>query len=237
MKTFFVLALLATLLTNNVRAELIYSNKDLLTFNGQTSSVVTEAYDPEYALTGPFSMAATFVMTSHSYNHANNWVRVFGRGSFTERNYGLFYHPTWNYFLFQVRTSHGDFNALYTSNVSMNTQYSMVGTFDGSYMQLFVNGQQVASNVLTGNILTDQSPLTIGGEFHSSHTVHRGTITEVGLWSDALSLNEVMNYHLNGVNEPLSADVSAPIGLASLLLGAFGFRRTMRKVKLGSVGR
>ncbi len=74
----------------------------------------------------------------------------------------------------------------------------MVGTYDGSMMRLYVDGVQIGSSPLTGNILVDSNPVTIGaGENYGEGTPlgdrFNGLIDEVRIYNRALSATEVKN--------------------------------------------
>ncbi|NUM37109.1 MAG: LamG domain-containing protein [Candidatus Brocadiae bacterium] len=134
------------------------------------------------------TLAATFIVTSR----AADWVRVVGKGEAGPRNYGLWYHPNLNYFLFQMYGANGNVDARLTATVQLNTVYHMVGTYDGSTARLYLNGTQVATHSVVMNPYTSTDPLTIGGaNFHAKHI---GLIDNVAVYNQALSASEITQY-------------------------------------------
>ena len=50
-----------------------------------------------------------------------------------------------------------------TAKLAVNTWTHLAATYDGSVLRLYVNGAQVSTRTIGGNILTSTSPLRIGG--------------------------------------------------------------------------
>ena len=51
-----------------------------------------------------------------------------------------------------------------TAKLAVNTWTHLAATYDGSVLRLYVNGAQVSTRTIGGNILTSTSPLHIGGD-------------------------------------------------------------------------
>ncbi|MCI0669398.1 MAG: LamG domain-containing protein, partial [Myxococcaceae bacterium] len=91
-----------------------------------------------------------------------------------------------------LRTVHG------TSRLPLNTWTYLTGTYDGTTLRLYVNGNQVASQAVTGVMVTSNAPLRMGGnsiwgEFFS------GRIDEVRIYDRALTPAEIQT----DMNTPL----------------------------------
>ncbi|WP_138500066.1 DUF4347 domain-containing protein [Nostoc sp. PA-18-2419] len=74
----------------------------------------------------------------------------------------------------------------------------MVGTYNGSTINLYVDGVQIGSSPLTGNILVDNNPVTIGAAENYADGAplgdrFNGLIDEVRIYNRALSATEVKN--------------------------------------------
>lgn len=72
----------------------------------------------------------------------------------------------------------------------------LAGTYDGAVMRLFVDGVEIGSRPLTGNIRTDDNPVTIGGEENNPvqgdvENELDGYVDDVRIYSRALSAAEV----------------------------------------------
>ncbi|NUM37327.1 MAG: LamG domain-containing protein [Candidatus Brocadiae bacterium] len=182
-----------------------------LYFDGSDQVVINDASG--LRLLAPFSVEAKFMMTGTP----GDWVRVVGKGSSSQRNYGLWYNPVYNYFLFQIydtpRGVYGD--AIITKGISMNQWYHIAGVYDGSTMKLYVNGnleQSIAFSATPG-ITSDN--LTLG--YAGYHTTHIGLIDDVALFNTALSGSDVLAHSQTN----METVVPEPISLFSLLLGIF----------------
>jgi hypothetical protein len=97
----------------------------------------------------------------------------------------------------EIGTSDGEGN-VYEGSPTTDRWVHMVGTYDGSMMRLYVDGVQIGSSPLTGNILVDNNPVTIGaaenyGEGTPLGDRFNGLIDEVRIYNRALSATEVKN--------------------------------------------
>ena len=182
-----------------------------LQFDGDDQLVIADS--PALRLGSTITLEATFTITSR----ASDWVRVLGKGNGTYRNYGLWYHPNLNYFLFQMYGANGNLSAQVTTTVQLNTVYHMVGTYDGTTARLYLNGTQVATQTVTMTPYTSADPLTIGGaDFHAKHI---GLIDNAAVYNKVLSPSEITQYSSGNIGAT-STPVPEP---SSLLLLAFGY--------------
>ncbi len=80
--------------------------------------------------------------------------------------------------------------------MSLNTWNHVVGTFDGSFLKIYVNGDLVGTTSYSGSINTDNSNLRIGAAVCSIGGLRHfnGKIDEVKLWNVALSKNNIRNW-------------------------------------------
>lgn len=88
------------------------------------------------------------------------------------------------------------------TNLSTGVVYYVVGTYDGSTANLYLNGQRVASRALTGKITYDNpannSGLVIGNN-QSAKVPTFGSLQEVALYTQALSASSVQTHYNAGV--------------------------------------
>ncbi|MBC8146448.1 MAG: T9SS type A sorting domain-containing protein [Bacteroidetes bacterium] len=75
------------------------------------------------------------------------------------------------------------------SPMSLNKWTHVTGTFDGSYLKIYINGDLVGTTAYSGAINTDNSNLRIGAAINSGGGFRHfnGKIDEVKLWNAALS--------------------------------------------------
>ena len=97
--------------------------------------------------------------------------------------------------------------AVNTATVTTNTWYTVVGTYDGSQMLLYVNGTQVAATSVTGTIGLSAAPFAIGGNPSSIYDVV--TTSANAVYSDALIFDRALS------SEEISTYYSGEIHVAN----------------------
>ncbi len=107
--------------------------------------------------------------------------------------------------------------------IQSGTWYHFVGTYDGSQMRLYLNGNLESSTPKTGSVFNSTTPLQLGRYGYFSGWRYHGSIDEVALWNRALTPSEVSQLHLSGVPEPTSTTLI----LSSSFVLAFWKRRSM----------
>ncbi|MFA5173930.1 MAG: LamG-like jellyroll fold domain-containing protein [Candidatus Pacearchaeota archaeon] len=81
------------------------------------------------------------------------------------------------------------------SDISPNTWYNVIATYDGNLMKLYLNGNLNSQKLVSGKILNDNSGLIIGkGSFSDLAT---GLVDEVMIFKRALDENEVKALYAN----------------------------------------
>ncbi|MHB1483656.1 MAG: LamG domain-containing protein, partial [Saccharofermentanales bacterium] len=87
--------------------------------------------------------------------------------------------------------------ASFTSSLSLNTWYHIVGTYDGNYVRVYINGALAGtgSQPLQGTIAAGTSPLRIGYKSASTIDYYKGKVDEVQVYNVALSSTEVDNLY------------------------------------------
>jgi len=99
-------------------------------------------------------------------------------------------------FRWAVGTENGRIDAR-VGNVFADEIYHFVGTYDGSSMKAYVNGEQIINESLTGNILTSNQPLTLGLSYFNGAIDYAfpGKIYNVKIYKRALNETEIrQNY-------------------------------------------
>ncbi|SIO28385.1 Ig-like domain-containing protein [Singulisphaera sp. GP187] len=104
-----------------------------------------------------------------------------------------------------------DYSAVGASALALNTWTYLTATYDGAAMRFYVNGTLVRTRALTGNIVTSNNALRIGGNAIWGEYFN-GLIDEVRVYNRALASSEIqtdMNTPIGGGTGALSA-VGAP---------------------------
>jgi hypothetical protein len=81
--------------------------------------------------------------------------------------------------------------------------YHAVGTYDGSFIRLYLNGAQVATLAASGPATVSSAPLTIGA-WSATEEFMKGTIDEVALYGGALPGARVQAHYAAGSGAPAS---------------------------------
>lgn len=121
---------------------------------------------------------------------------VMKTNSNTYGEYGLDFQSGYPGDWFWINESDG-----FLSNVSfeLSTWYFVVATLDGNNATVYVNGNIVGSNVLTGPIQADENPLTMGCHFPGGPDGQQGKLDDIRIFNRELSLTEIQElYHEGG---------------------------------------
>lgn len=77
----------------------------------------------------------------------------------------------------------------------------VAGTYNGSFVGLYINGVKVAQTALTGAIRQDNNQVTIGS-FASGSTIFGGLLDELSVWTVALSDTQIAMLYDHGIFPP-----------------------------------
>ncbi|MBM4403647.1 MAG: DUF2341 domain-containing protein [Candidatus Cloacimonetes bacterium] len=91
----------------------------------------------------------------------------------------------------------GDYHALYSMVFADGNWHHMVGTYDGSNVRLYVNGEQRASGALTGSISNNQSLLVGGNLSEWTGGYFNGTLDQIQISSVARSADWIKTQYRN----------------------------------------
>jgi hypothetical protein len=105
-----------------------------------------------------------------------------------------------NQIFFGVSTDGVNTTTVTTAAVSVNTWYHVVGTYDGSDVKIYLNGVESSSASETGSIHNSSISLKIGATNDPAAAFLNGKISDVRLYSDALTSDEVTYIHTNGTS-------------------------------------
>jgi hypothetical protein len=118
-----------------------------------------------------------------------DWVRVIGKGTVSNRTYGLWYNRASSYFLYQ-RYGSTNMNVLHTATVNIGTWYHLAGVTIGTNNYLYLNGSLVGTTVGGATYATSTEPYTLGKQ-PENHAHHNGKIGEGRIYNRGLSANEI----------------------------------------------
>jgi len=107
-----------------------------------------------------------------------------------------------------------DYVSINDSDIEMrfNQWAHVAGVYDGDYMRLYLNGEEILALSQSGNIISSSTPFVIGRlAYDSGSEYFHGSIDEVAIWDRALDADEVAQLYENGLEghgyvSPLFAD-------------------------------
>ena len=158
-------------------------NGGILTFDGSNDRV-DGVHNDQLNILGSITIECWFRVT----NTRSDWVRIFGKGTSSLRNVGLWYHQSSSYFLYQ-RYGTSTMNAQYNATVSLNTWYHMVGTSDNNNHKLYINNIVRATSSTGTTFYSNTDPYRIG--YGNIHTYHIGNVSNCRIYNRALTADEV----------------------------------------------
>jgi hypothetical protein len=156
-------------------------------FDGVNDSVVIPD-NPALRLSNNMTIALWVFKSSEN----SDWVRYFGKGGATTRNYGLWDEagPAGRV-LFQCMTSPTTYLGMFsTLQVPIGIWTHIAFTWHGSTGTIYINGELDVSAALTGTPVTSSDSATAA--YAGYHGYLNGGVDEVALYSRALSAPEVM---------------------------------------------
>jgi Concanavalin A-like lectin/glucanases superfamily/Fibronectin type III domain/Lysyl oxidase len=93
--------------------------------------------------------------------------------------------------------------------------YHVVGTYDGSTQRLYLNGKEVASTPLSGEISANANPVTIGS-WGGTEEFFNGTVDEAAVYAGAIGGVRVSTHYQAGIGgAPPDTSVKAPSNLTA----------------------
>ena len=90
-----------------------------------------------------------------------------------------------------------------TTTIEVNKWYTVIGTYDGTYSRLYINGQEEGNNTITGKIKPSSMPIIIGGNSDGTPSnVIAGnpsytTLSDVLIFDRALTAEEIAKNYVD----------------------------------------
>ncbi|PWJ44375.1 LamG domain-containing protein [Sediminitomix flava] len=169
------------------------------------NSYISIPHSSSFAFDTQFSIAVWVKPSAFNSDNCES-NRIIEKGIETQRgNWGLYYDdnfegngcgeldPNKVRFKFGIVGDNG-YRYAYVgeTNINLNEWYFVTGTYDGSQMKLYVNGEVEFSENVSINLYTNTAPITIGKQDHSSYPYFlNGAIDDIHIFNKALTKEEV----------------------------------------------
>jgi hypothetical protein len=206
---------------NGTAYNVTYNNagkfKTALGFNGTNSYVQIND-------NSSLRMQTALTMEAWVKTTANRSGKIFQKGDWD--GFGL-YQDLWNGWSAGIQLANGTGSSLKWASGQpvLNKWYHLAATYDGSNFRLYVNGQQVSSAALSGQIKVTTRSVSLGSD-NGAQKFFAGVIDETALFNRALTASEIsenynrgaerLNFQLRSCDDPLCAGetFSGPDGTA-----------------------
>lgn len=121
-------------------------------------------------------------------------------GYFVSKRNSFVFHPnaggkSVNFYVY----TNNWYSATFTIPGNITDWHHWVGTFDGSVIRLYVDGQQVATTNHTGTIASDSGPMVFGWDDGQAGRYFDGSIAEVAVYPTALSAPTILQHYNEGM--------------------------------------
>jgi PKD repeat protein len=195
-----------------------------LSFNG-TNSWVTVPDSPSVSLTTGMTLEAWVKPTTTS--GSRNVLMKEQTGGLSYGLYASSPDKSGSSEQVQAHTTGGNYAINGSGNLPLNTWSFLAATFDGSWMRLYVNGQQVSKQKVSGSILEPGGALRIGGdsvwgEYFSGQIdnvrVYNGAISQAQMRSD-MSTPITSSSPVANAGPSESGNEGAPVAFAGSVTG------------------
>jgi hypothetical protein len=128
-----------------------------------------------------------------------NYLRIIQKGHNAGSNcgYGMALSNAANVVDFWFRTTAGTEQVKQARNLEINTWYFATGTFDGTYVKVYINGIEVTEDSSVVNYSASDTTLTIGMRAGSVASPFNGEISGVRVFNTALTAAQVADLYNN----------------------------------------
>lgn len=171
------------------------SNK-AYSFNGSNSSILVP-HSTSLQPTGGLTLSAWVQL-----NSLNNTSSILYKGPDTSAGcYSLRYEPAFRTLDFQINffdyIPGPRITVSSTASLTTYTWYNVIGTFDGSYMKIYLNGYVEGTVNVSNSLGSNYEGMVIGNSFEGNG--FNGTLDDIRIYNRALNESEIQQlYHEGG---------------------------------------
>ncbi len=128
---------------------------------------------------------------------ASNSAQICGKGSsssWADIRYRLVFADN-NTFRFGVGNTSGTTHEVSSGTITKGQWYFLTGVFDGSNVQLYLDGEYVTQTAWSGTFPTTNNNFVVGKASNAAEQYLYGQVTDVGFLNSALSADEVLELY------------------------------------------
>ena len=164
---------------------------------GSNSALAYDGNDDEVRIASPSGLSPLSSVTLAAWirhDPAGNWRSIIDRRDSGNDGYDIYVRPNSRLFM---RAN----NATLTGNaiVADGQWHHVVGVYDGSEIQLYVDGQLDAAGAANAGTLDVTAPLFLGRHWQNTQNAFAGTLDEATVHGRALSAVEVLDLFNSGI--------------------------------------
>lgn len=191
-----------------------------LRFNGSSSYVKVE-HSSSLEMTTNVTVSAWIKRSSATY-YGHVVLMPVSDSSWNQPYiaYGLQYHDTTNTIKFVLGYDDNNLTTNDAVTPDNDVWFHAVGTYDGHYRKLYINGVEVSSVAETRTLISTSARLNIGMENTQTTYPFNGILDDVRIYNRALSASDVKALYDSGA---VKMNVSVPDGVTSGLVGHWTF--------------
>ncbi|VVB74077.1 Concanavalin A-like lectin/glucanases superfamily protein [uncultured archaeon] len=191
-------------------------------FNFDGSNYITVPHDPSLSPTDAITLEAWINPTSSALSGYSPFVSNWNDVGADQRTYSFWLQDGKAAFYLSHDGTSAITAVVGSTTLIADTWYHVVGTFDGTDMNVYVNGASDAAPVnYPGVIMTNDRPVYIGrGDIAGSSRYFSGLVDEATVYNNSLTTDEIQQHYQNGLNSqgycaaapsaPLSINITAP---------------------------
>ena len=186
-------------------------------FNGSTG-YVTVPNNASLNVTNALTIEV-WAKSNINWDAHTNWVYLINKRDLNSSGYGIFIDSNTPRVGFSFVNTAGVGNYVYSSNLLPKTWYHIVGTYDGSSIKVYLDGQLQNSVPASGTIATNTLNLEIGRWRDWAKEYFNGLTDEVAIYKRALSATEIQqHYRSYVVKAPTVNPVASPTTTPTITL-------------------
>jgi hypothetical protein len=182
----------------NASAGPTFTNTFSLNFDGINDSAINN--DATFNITDAFSISA-WIKTD---TNGQNSDVIFFAGDGSNSRYGLDMAGSGGKARFVLKTSAGISRISFTESIIDNEWHHLLGTWDGTIMRLYLDGDLNTSGTNNGT-LGSQDSIMIGSWVSGTQLLYQGFVDEAAIFTSTLSAEEVAIVYNNGIAGDISS--------------------------------